>query len=347
MEIQQAIETASKFVYKGRTAEVSYGLETIQIEGGKVVGHNLISGVIVSIDDKNLSAAVDAKKLVRTMKACGKNPRLDVNDRFVHIRGDGGGFKLPVHEIKDIPRIKEPPKDARWITVESEDYAAIKGVMWSVSDDSTRQHMTGVYFADDWVQAISGHCLSRCRLSEGIMERLGSKTPISVLPEALVGLAGEVEMCIYEKKCFARVNDEIRVTQVQDVAMPSAESIMKAIDNMAPITTSRTDLLETVKRALVVGNAGVLISVKGNKMIVSCDDNDSKFSFTHAIDIEKTDGDMKDGCVLVSGNYIQSALEEVENDVVEIRVDWDPSGSLNPVFVFGKRYQSVIMPMRI
>lgn len=347
MKIKQAIETAAKYAHTTKDPIPKWS-STIQMIDGRVIAHDLKSGVICETDFNVGKIAVDAKQIQRSIKASGDDINILLNNDSLEITGSGGRFKVPTVDLDDIPKIKEPPDDVKWVKMSSEEMKVIKNVSWPRSDDVSRPNLRGVYFYKKFISSMNGHCMCRYELNRNIPEELGIDYEISIIPDSLFSLTKDVEVCIYDNNFFVKAKDETHMVPIIDCKMPPIDDIIDKTKKFNKINVNRKDLLSTISRASIVDKSGsVIIELNGNKLAISSEDKNTSFSFNHTMDIFNRDESVNDGCICINNEYLIDAIDCIDFDLLSIKVNWNKEGSIDPMLIEGNKYISVIMPIRI
>ncbi len=305
--------------------------------------------------EKEGGLTVAAKQLYEIVKGLpGDEVRVRRTEQnWAEIRAGKVEFKVVGMADRDYPKLPNV-KEAETFKVDSATLRdMIAKTIFSVSQDETRQHLSGVLFESDGTTArmvsTDGHRLSKVgrslpggpKLETGI---LIPRKGILEVRRAIESREAPSEIGVYQGNFVLRADDVSLCVKLIEGQFPPYDQVIPK-DNDRAFVVSRVALLDALRRVSIMASdktSGVRLGIEKGKLRVESDNPDLGAAR------EEIDVPYKGAAVQIGFNarYFIEILSEIE--CPEVRVEL--SGELDPGVVRpadGSDYVGVVMPMRL
>lgn len=229
----------------------------------------------------------------------------------------------------------------------------IAKTLFSVSNDETRSHLSGVFFESDgqMVRMVStdGHRLSKVGCAMPGSPELASgviipRKGVVEIRRALEAHGRNCEIGVYQGQFVVKTEIASLSVKVGDGQFPPYDKVIPK-DNERVVTLSREALLDAVRRVAIMASDktfGVRTTLDKGRLAVEAENPD--LGSGH----ERIDVDYKGLPIAIgfSARYLMELLAEIE--APEVRMEFGEE--LDPIVVRpadGSDYVGVIMPMRL
>ncbi|MCC6403713.1 MAG: DNA polymerase III subunit beta [Fimbriimonadaceae bacterium] len=231
--------------------------------------------------------------------------------------------------------------------------AAVESVIYAVSDDSSRQHLTGVLFQYDGNElslvATDTHRLAVKRLRrEGIGNNVDAIVPAKALraiKQLPVDAETEIVLRLDSERLSVDVGSARVVTQLLSGQYPSWERVVPR-EFTRQWTVDRNELLDNVRRVLVIGkdNANrIRFSGKDDRVMISARSED-RGEANQEIPAISRNGDVE---IAFNGRYIVDALMAMPGDGVVAELTEPSRPAVIRPAEGGEDRFCVVMPMAL
>ncbi|MDX9999744.1 MAG: DNA polymerase III subunit beta [Polyangia bacterium] len=277
--------------------------------------------------------------------------KLDSN--HLEIRSGASRFRivgLPASDYPEVPKEPETGFNKVPIAVIT---TLIGRTLFSVSQDDTRQHLSGVLVESkgEMVRMVStdGHRLSKAEekfqggwpLAESI---LIPKKGVQEIKRMLEGLEGDCELAIHEGVLFVRSGSITLSVRLIDSRFPPYEKVIPASAEKK-LVVDRVNLMDALKRVSLMSedrNKGIRLKLESDKLSVETDT--PELGDAHEdIEVDFDSGSLSIG---FNATYLVDALSRIEGDEVflEFNEELDPC-VIKPVD--SEDFLAVVMPLRL
>jgi DNA polymerase-3 subunit beta len=271
----------------------------------------------------------------------------------VELRSGPSRFKVVGLAAKDYPETPAVPEQAFDAVPIPTMLNLINRTLFSVSQDETRQHLSGVLVESkgDVIRMVStdGHRLSKAEelvtggwpLKEGI---LIPKKGLQELKRMLEAYEGTCELAVKDGVLFARHGAIVLSVRLIDSRFPPYEKVIPAACEKK-VLVDRKLLTDALKRAAIMSedrNKGVRMILQPQKLVLEAETPETGEAHEELeVDYEGTG--LKIG---FNAGYLIEALARVEGDevFVEFNEELDPC-VLRPVGT--DNFLGVVMPLRL
>jgi DNA polymerase-3 subunit beta len=305
--------------------------------------------------EKEGGLTVAARQLYEIVKGLpGDEIRVRRTDQnWAEIRSGKVEFKLVGMADRDYPKLPSV-KEAETFKVDSATLRdMISKTIFSVSQDETRQHLSGVLFESDGATArmvsTDGHRLSKVgrslpggpKLDAGV---LIPRKGILEVRRAIESREGPCEIGIYQGNFILKADDVSLCVKLIDGQFPPYDQVIPK-DNERAFTVARAAILDALRRVAIMSSDktwGVRIGIEKGKLRVESDNPDLGAA-REEIDVQYKGASVQIG---FNARYFIELLGEIESPDVRIEL----SGELDPGVVRpsdGSDYVGVVMPMRL
>lgn len=299
--------------------------------------------------------AVSAKNLYEIVKNL---PHETVNvqksdSNHIELRSGTSRFRmvgLPASDYPEVPKEPETGFHKVPIAVVS---TLIGRTLFSVSQDDTRQHLSGVLVEakGDLLRMVStdGHRLSKAeeKFQGGwplVDSILIPKKGVQELRRMLEGQEGDCELAVQEGVLFARLGPMTLSVRLIDSRFPPYEKVIPASAEKK-IVVDRVHLIDALKRVSLMSedrNKGLRLSLDSDKLSVETDT--PELGDAHEdIEVDYAAGALSIG---FNATYLVDALSRIDGDEVflEFNEELDPC-VIKPVD--SEDFLAVVMPLRL
>ena len=304
--------------------------------------------------------SVPAKKALDIVKALSDGDvtlSVDAGEKLV-IQCDKAKFKLaglPMGDFPDVPTLPDGVHEFRSVETQVM-MALINGTLFSVSSDTTRQHLAAIYmekFADGdrfAVRAVStdGHRLSVATQWQSdewpfdsfLLSKNGAKEMARIFAsgDATAGFA------LHEGRLFVDYGDITMAINLVDSRYPPYEKVLPVdCDKRAVVVIAELDA--ALKRVSMMAdklNCGVMAKLSPGSMSLESEMAETGEA-AESIDI---DYDGPEFSIGMNANYVMDALKRFDGDEVVMNL----TNELGPIMLDGvdsDEFKTVIMPVRL
>jgi DNA polymerase-3 subunit beta len=305
--------------------------------------------------EKEGGVTVAARQLYEIVKGLpGDEVRVRRTEQnWAEIRAGKVEFKVVGMADRDYPKLPSV-KEAETFKVDSATLRdMIAKTIFSVSQDETRQHLSGVLFESDGATArmvsTDGHRLSKVgrplpggpKLPNGI---LIPRKGVLELRRAIESREAPSEIGVHQGNFVLKADDVSLCVKLIDGQFPPYDQVIPK-DNDRAFVVSRVALLDALRRVAIMSSDktwGVRLGIEKGKLRVESDNPDLGAAR------EEIDVPYKGAAVQIGFNarYFIELLSEIESPDVRVEL----SGELDPGVVRpadGSDYVGVVMPMRL
>jgi DNA polymerase III subunit beta len=299
--------------------------------------------------------AVNARSIFEIVKNLPtEQVDLQVNEsHHVELRSGSSRFKLMGLAAEDFPEVPKIPEQGYQVIPVTVLLNLINRTLFSVSQDETRQHLSGVLLEakENGLRMVStdGHRLSKAE--EGLPGGWPTKDSILIpkkglqeLKKMLEVIEGDCEVAVDSGVMFVRHGALVMSIRLIDSRFPPYEKVIPA-SSEKKIVVDRMHLIEALKRVSLMSedrNKGVRLIVSGEKLSIESD--------TPEVGEAKEDIEIDyEGEVLRIGfnaTYIIEALSRIDGEevILEFNEELDPC-VVRPIDA--EYFLGVVMPLRL
>ncbi|MFT5164811.1 MAG: DNA polymerase-3 subunit beta [Saprospiraceae bacterium] len=318
---------------------------------------SIITEIEVMSDGDGL-VAVPARILLDTLKELPQQPiTFNVNDEKhgIEITSAYGKYKLAGENGQDFPKIPEA-EETDTIKFQAPALAqAISKTLFATSNDELRPAMTGVYFQVDFSKltfvATDAHKLVKYTFTDITSEVSTSfivpKKALNLLKGALPS-GDEVTLSFNKSNAFFSFNNVKLICRLIDAKYPDYNAVIP-VDNPHLLTSSRTDLMNSLKRIAIYANKTtnqVILNVNDGSLTVSAQDLDFSNEATEQLTCTYTGEPLTIG---FNAKFLIEMLNVLESDEIKMELSTPTkAGILLPVEPNeGEEILMLVMPVML
>lgn len=299
--------------------------------------------------------SLGAKNLYEIVKSLpGDEARLiKKENNWAEILAGKAKYKVVGMADRDFPRLPNH-REVEFIEVNAATLTEmISKTIFSVSNDDTRHHLSGIYFECDGKKALmvstDGHRL--CKIEREIGK--GPKLPQGVIiprkgvmeiRRLIEGLEGNCDVGFLKGNIFIKAKDIVLTVALVDAQFPPFDQVIPK-GNEKIVNIGRVFFLESLKRVAIMSsekNWGIRMELSKGCLCIKSDNPDLGEA-REDIEIDYKGSDLSVG---FNARYFIDVLSEMDSDKITLELN----GELDPGLV--RPYESddyigVVMPMRI
>ncbi|NQX86792.1 MAG: DNA polymerase III subunit beta [Flavobacteriaceae bacterium] len=316
-----------------------------------------ISSILEVDSDSQGSVAIPAKLLLDTLKTFPEQPLTFIigENNMVEINSNHGKYALAYSDSKEFPKavaIEKPSTTSILADILS---TAISKTIFAAGNDDLRPVMSGVFFqfssenltfvATDAHKLVkyTRHDVSASETTEFIMP----KKPLNLLKGILSDTSKSVKITYNDSNAkFSFQNYEL-VCRLIDGKYPNYEAVIPK-ENPNKLTTSRTQLLNSVKRVSIFSNKTthqIRLKMAGSELNISAEDIDYSNKAHERLTCDYQGDDMEIG---FNSRFLTEMLVNLNGDHVMIEMSLpNRAGILTPVDSLDKGEEIIMLVMPV
>jgi hypothetical protein len=332
-----------------------FTMSDVHFRKGSIYVQTITGGAIEPID-LELDCGVNASKLIKALKAVGKDPTFTQTDRQLQVKSGSSTAKLSTSLTKDAPKFHRPPNTIAWVEIPHLHIA--HRMAWAVCDDIGRSHLGGVALTSCGMCATNGHVALKYG-SVNYTELLHAQEPPNIPVSILKGLPDPTCGVLDQGRLFlaAQIKPKAKPTTFRSANLfsglfPPMEQILVGARKEPQLIVDRKALIDLLKRARLSAPAAIL-EVKGTRLSVRVDSaavnptEETLFGFADSVEFRNVSSKVPDGIVGMGLAYLISAIETATSDNVILGMLPVNNGSIDPVYLVDGDYEAVLMPRRL